>query len=194
MPRRLLPLILAAAVLAPAAMGAAAAQAAPVRPVPQVELDRYVGRWIQLAAIPQWFSVFCARDTTAQYTALADDTIRVVNACVTGFGTPYELEGRARVADDRTNAQLEVSFLRFGTDWVFFGATNYVIVGLARDYSWAVVTDPDRSSAFVLSRTPTQPRAVQRRIKRILRVNGIDPCRLQVSPVTGGATTARPAC
>ncbi|WP_417935258.1 lipocalin family protein [Gordonia phthalatica] len=31
---------------------------------------------------------------------------------------------------------------------------NCVIVALGRDYSWALVTDPARTSGFVLSRTP----------------------------------------
>jgi apolipoprotein D and lipocalin family protein len=193
MTRRLLSTVLAAAAVLVAA-GPARAASDPVTPVPRVELERYTGQWHQLAAIPQWFSFFCARDTTADYTALPDGTIGVVNACTTGFGTPWRLEGRARVADPATNAQLEVTFARSGAGWIYSGRVNYVIIGLARDYGWAVTTDPARGSAFVLSRTPTLPRAVQRRIGRILRANGIDPCRLQVSPVTGGATRARPAC
>src|SRR4051794_3661855 len=142
MPRRLLPILLAAAaallVAAPALAAAPASSTGPVRPVDRVELDRYVGSWFQLAAIPQWFSFACARDTTATYTAEPDGTVGVLNSCVTWFGTPFSLEGRARVTDPATNAQLQVTFVRSGAEWVYVGGTNYVIIGLARDYGWAV--------------------------------------------------------
>jgi apolipoprotein D and lipocalin family protein len=189
--RLLLPLLAVTAVLF---VSPAAIASAPVRPVDHVELDRYTGTWLQLAAIPQWFSFACVRNTTATYTAQPGGTIGVTNRCQTAFGFPFVLDGRARVNDPVSNAQLQVTFLGSGDTWVYVGGTNYVIIGLADDYSWAVTTDPARMSAFVLSRTPTLPWATQRRIKRILRSNGIDPCRLRVTPLTGGATSSRPAC
>jgi apolipoprotein D and lipocalin family protein len=198
MRRRLLPTVLATAAgllaAAPALAAGAPATAPPVKPVRHVELSRYTGSWFQLAAIPQWFSLACVRDTTATYTARPDGTVGVLNRCITAAGTPLALNGRARVTDPVSNAQLQVTFLHVGSKWVYLGGTNYVIIGLARDYSWAVTTDPDRTSAFVLSRTPTLPHATQRRIRRILRANGINPCWLQVTPVTGGAEQPRPAC
>lgn len=186
-PRRLLaPLAVLVSMLA------APAAASAVQPVEQVEVSRYLGTWKQLAAIPQWFDVGCLRDTTATYSLNPDGTVRVANKCGGPFGTTISITGRARIADTTTNAQLQVTFLNLGGP-VYTG-TNYVIVGLASDYSWAVVTDPDRTSAFVLSRTATQPDAVIAEIKAILTRNGINTCRLKVTKQAGGATTSPPFC
>lgn len=168
------------------------ASASAVQPVERVEIERYLGTWKQLAAIPQWFDAACLRDTTAVYTLNPDGTVRVANRCGGPFGSTISITGRARVADQQTNAQLQVTFLNIGGP--IYTGTNYVIVGLADDYSWAVVTDPRRSSAFVLSRTPTQPPAVIARMQAILAENGLDSCRLRVTRQAGGSTTSPPFC
>ncbi|MBJ7330593.1 MAG: lipocalin family protein [Solirubrobacteraceae bacterium] len=183
--RALAPLLFLAVLALPQAASA-------VEPVPRVEVNRYLGTWKQLAAIPQWFDVGCLRDTTATYSLNADGTVRVANKCAGPLGTTISITGRARIADPVTNAQLQVTFLNIGGP-VYMG-TNYVIVGLADDYSWAVVTDPDRTSAFVLSRTATQPQPVLDRIRGILTANGINTCRLRVTKQAGGATTSPSFC
>lgn len=186
--RRLLAPLTAAALLAVPA----AASAAPIQPVERVELSRYLGEWRQLAAIPQWFDAGCLRDTTANYTLNPDGTVRVANRCRGPFNLPISITGRARVANPENNAELQVTFLDIGGP--IYSGTNYVIIGLADDYSWAVVTDPDRSSAFVLSRTPTQSERVLEEIRGILADNEINTCRLRVTKQTEGASTSPPFC
>lgn len=181
-----------AAPVAVIALLALPAGASAVQPVERVEVDRYLGTWKQLAAIPQWFDVACLRDTTATYALNPDGTVRVANRCGGPFGSTISITGRARVADTQTNAQLQVTFLNIGGP--IYTGTNYVIVGLADDYSWAVVTDPRRTSAFVLSRTPTQPPAVIAEMQSILTANGLDTCRLRVTPQAGGATSSPRFC
>lgn len=183
---------LAAPLIAALALLSVPAGASAVQPVERVEIERYLGTWKQIAGIPQWFDAACLRNTTAVYTLNPDGTVRVANRCGGPFGTTISITGRARVADPQTNAQLQVTFLNIGGP--IYTGTNYVIIGLADDYSWAVVTDPDRSSAFVLSRTVTQPPAVIDRIQAILADNGLNACRLRVTPQAGGATTSPPFC
>jgi lipocalin len=36
---------------------------------------------------------------------------------------------------------------------------DYWVIGLAPDYSWAVVTDPDGDLLYIISKTPTLPTA-----------------------------------
>ena len=57
-------------------------------------------------------------------------------------------KGRARIVDDETNAKLEVSF--FGPFW-----GDYWVIGLAEDYSLALVGEPSGRYLWILSRTPT---------------------------------------
>lgn len=187
--RLLVPLVTALAVLgAPAAASAAG----PIQPVERVEIDRYLGQWRQIAGIPQWFDSACVRDTTATYTLNPDGTVRVANRCRGPWNIPIPITGRARVANPVSNAELEVTFLDIGGP--IYTGVNYVIIGLADDYSWAIVTDPDRNSAFVLSRTATQPAPVIAEIQSILTANGINTCRLRVNKQTGGSQTSPPFC
>ncbi len=188
--RRLsIPLLAATAMFA---LPAGASAAEPIQPVERVEIDRYLGTWKQLAAKPQWFDAGCLANTTAVYSLNPDGTVRVANRCSGPFNFPISITGRARVADTDTNAQLEVTFLNIGGP--IYSGVNYVIIGLADDYSWAIVTDPSRRSAFVLSRTATQPEPVIAEIKSILTANGIDTCQLKITPQAGGATRSGSFC
>lgn len=168
------------------------AGASAVQPVERVEVERYLGSWKQIAAKPQWFDVACLANTTATYTLNPDGTVRVANSCAGPFNSRIGITGRARVADTTTNAQLEVTFLNIGGP--VYSGVNYVIIGLADDYSWAIVTDPARRSAFVLSRTVTQPPNVIAEIQGILSANAIDACQMRVTKQAGGARTSPPFC
>src|SRR5699024_2973131 len=51
-----------------------------------IDLERYKGKWYQVAAIPQPFSLQCSHDVTADYGVIDSDTISVTNKCGTFFG------------------------------------------------------------------------------------------------------------
>lgn len=172
---------------------AASAATAPTKPVASVDLTRYVGSWYQLAAIPAIYEVQCAGNAKANYAANADGTVAVTNTCKTWFGTTSSVTGKAKVQNAPANSELAVSFFKFFGQQIYTG-TNYQIIGLGAAYDWAVVTDPGRSSAFVLSRTPSLTKAQNATVKSILRDNAIDPCRLKVTPQTGGASASGNYC
>lgn len=194
--RLLVPTLLATAALAvPLATPAAAAPATAagatraVTPVPALDLTRYQGTWLQLAAIPSPFQAECARDVRATYTLLPDGLVRVANRCTRADGTVSAIEGRATVAGPAPS-QLLVSFVQIAGGWQFqppFGA-DYWVLGLSRDYRWAVVGDPARRSGFVLSRTPTLPARDIAAIVAVLLRNGYDPCAFVLTPTTGGVS------
>ncbi|WP_280340329.1 lipocalin family protein [Nocardia neocaledoniensis] len=182
------------AALAAGLLGAGTANAAPPAPVPALDLDRYLGEWRQLAAIPQVFNLDCARDTTATYTLDAQGDIGVYNRCRTWAGGTSEIRGTATVNDPVTNAQLHVSFPGVPGQDERAGATNYIVTALGPDYEWALVTSPSRLSGFVLARTPSLDEATWQRIDEAIRTAGQDPCVYLVSPTTGGRTDLRPLC
>lgn len=139
--------------------------------IPYVDLERYQGRWFEIARYPARFERKCARNTTAQYT-LVDGKIRVVNACTTESGDLLVTRGWANVEDTSTNAKLSV---RFGA----FARGSYWILDLASDYSFAVVGDPSRRYLWILSRTPALDEHVFGRICDTLPSFGYDPARLR---------------
>ncbi|MGL5859375.1 MAG: lipocalin family protein [Angustibacter sp.] len=178
---------------APAAAVPRAAEPRPVTTVEALDLQRYSGTWLQLAAIPQPFQAQCVRDTRATYTPLPDGLVKVENSCVQADGSTSAIEGRARVAGPGP-ARLEVTFVQFAGQWIFAASGPYWVIGLDRDYQWAVVGSPDRASGFVLSRTSTlSPRQINAVLGTVLR-NGYDPCAFQITATTGGIEQNLPLC
>jgi apolipoprotein D and lipocalin family protein len=107
----------------------------PLTTVPSVDLKRYVGTWYEIARYPNRFQKKCVGDTTADYTLLANGNIQVVNSCREANGKMNTARGKAKIVDRTSNARLKVTFF-----WPFYG--DYWIVGLAPDYSYAIVGEP----------------------------------------------------
>jgi len=110
-----------------------------------VDLQRYTGTWYELASYPQFFEKGCSY-VKATYTA-KKGYIEVFNQSIKNKKA-NNIKGKAFVVDHSGNAKLKVQFF-----WPFKG--NYWIIDLAGDYSWAIVSDPKRSTLWILSRTPT---------------------------------------
>ena len=147
----------------------------PLETVASVDLQKYVGKWYELARYPNRFEKKCIADVTATYTALPNGTIRVVNACEDKDGRVTEANGKAKIVDPKTNAKLKVTFF-----WPFYG--DYWIVDLAPDYSYAVVSEPKREYLWILARAPQMSPAEYDRILERLRILGLDPAKLVKTP------------
>lgn len=141
--------------------------------VPEVDLERYLGTWYEIASYPQRYQEGCT-GTTATYTLREDGDIDVLNRCRKSSldGKEDTAEGRARVADSQTNAKLEVSF--FGPFW-----GDYWIIDLGPDYEHAVVGHPSRDYLWILSRTPTMDEATYKEILNRVKAKGYPLDRLQ---------------
>ena len=116
--------------------------------VSSVDLDRYTGRWYEIARFPNSFEEDCVA-VTATYSKNPDGTIKVLNRCHlhTLTGKESVAEGRARVDDAKSNAKLAVTFF-----WPFEG--DYWILSLADDYSWVLVGEPSGKYLWILARSP----------------------------------------
>ncbi len=163
------------AVLLGAVSAAFADSASELKTVPSVDLNRYVGKWYEIARYPNRFEKECTADVTAQYTLRPDGKIEVVNSCRKADGTMKSSKGSAKVADKKTNAKLKVTFF-----WPFYG--KYWIIELDPEYRYAVVSEPGRDYLWILSRTPKLDPAVYDAITARLRQNGFDPSRL-IQPI-----------
>jgi apolipoprotein D and lipocalin family protein len=128
-------------------------------PRKHVDLQRYLGRWYEIARYEQSFQKGC-EGVTADYALAGDGSIEVVNSCRKPDGKISEARGRAKVVDPETNAKLKVSF--FGP---FYG--DYWILDRADDYSWSIVGEPSGRYLWILNRHPTPTEAeVQKLIDR----------------------------
>ncbi|MBU1937268.1 lipocalin family protein [bacterium] len=127
----------------------------PLEVVPEVDLNRYMGTWYEIARLPNWFQKKCAGDVSATYTLNDNGTITVVNRCRKEDGNISEAKGRAKRARGcEGNAKLKVRFAPGFLSVFPFVWGDYWIILLASDYSYAVIGDPAREYLWILSRTP----------------------------------------
>jgi len=152
--------------------------------VPKVDLDRYAGRWHELARTPNWFQRNCAADVTADYARRPDGTVSVVNSCRRADGAVDRSEGTARVVDPATNAKLEVAFAPEALRWIPAVWGNYWVIELAPDYRYAIVGEPSREYLWVLSRTPTLDDATWTSIDARIAAAGYDRSKVTRTPIT----------
>ena len=127
---------------------------APVQTVAAVDLPRYLGDWFEVARLPNRFQTECVAHVRATYVQRTDGRLDVINRCDTANGDTIQAQGLAIVADAKTFAKLKVRFAPAFLSFLPMVWGDYWILGLARDYSWAVVGSPDRKYLWILSRTP----------------------------------------
>jgi apolipoprotein D and lipocalin family protein len=151
----------------------------PLRVVPAVDLPRYAGLWYEVARLPNRFEEKCAGDVTAEYTPKEKNKLRVVNRCRRRDGRLTEAVGEARLADKRgPNSKLEVRFAPRLLSFLPFVWGDYQIIGLADDYTHAVVGSPDREYLWVLAGGPRLDEATYQRLLEAARAQGFDVSRM----------------
>jgi apolipoprotein D and lipocalin family protein len=146
---------------------------APMETVKQVELNRYLGKWYQVAFIPNSFQSMCIADTQAEY-QLDDNDVRVINRCRTKDGSIEQANGIAKLVENSNNAKLRVSFFR-----PFYG--NYWVLDLDPNYQWVLVGEPSRKYGWILSRTPQLDSTIQKSILDKAETLGYQRDQFQVS-------------
>ena len=115
-------------------------------------LDRYLGRWYEIARLDHGFEegLDCV---TATYSTRDDGGVRVVNRGVDlDEGKPDEAIGRAYFVDGEDQARLKVSF--FGPFYA-----GYNVLALDEGYRTAIVGGPNRDYLWILARRPELPSA-----------------------------------
>jgi apolipoprotein D and lipocalin family protein len=161
-----------------ALMGAASLRTELVRTVDAVDLERYRGEWFEIARFPNRFQRACTTDVRATYSPRADGRIDVVNRCRAADGHLIEAQGVARVVDVRTSAKLKVRFAPAILSFLPIVWGDYWIVGLADDYSWALVGSPDRAYLWILMRSPAMVTSRLDAARAAAVANGFDTDRL----------------
>lgn len=142
-----------------------------VHPVEGFDLDRYLGKWYELARIEHSFEKGLQR-TQAEYSRRPDGSVQVINR---GFdarrGEWKVAHGKAKPTIAPDVAALKVTF--FGP---FYGGYN--VVALGESYQWAMVIGSSLEHCWILSRTPTLPDGVEGRLVRQAERLGVDTQKL----------------
>jgi apolipoprotein D and lipocalin family protein len=114
-----------------------------------------------------------------------DGRLDVLNQCRTADGA-IDARGVARVVDAASFAKLKVRFAPASLSFLPFVWGDYWILGVADDYSLAVVGSPDRNYLWILARAPELSVPVFATAIDVARANGFDTSRLI------GTNAARP--
>lgn len=143
--------------------------------VPYVDLNKYAGKWFEIASFPQRFQKGC-NCTTAEYTVTDKGYVTVENKCNKDSinGKQSYIKGKAFVEENSGNAKLKVQFF-----WPFKG--KYWIIDLADDYSYAVVGHPNRKYLWILSRTATMSSTTYQQIVARIKDKGFDISKIMLT-------------
>jgi apolipoprotein D and lipocalin family protein len=136
--------------------------------VSSVDLNRYKGKWYEIARLPNYFErkLKC---TSATYTLREDGKITVLNAgnYLTDPEKTSSIEGVAWVPDKTNPAKLKVRFF-----WPFSG--NYWILYLDKEYQYVLVGDPSIKYLWILAREKKIEQAIYDMLLKKAVDNGYD--------------------
>ncbi len=120
-----------------------------VTPVSNFDLNRYLGKWYEVARLDHSFEQGLTH-VTAEYLLNDDGGVSVINRGFSAQDKQWQTaQGKAYFVNSESEGYLKVSF--FGP---FYGA--YVIFELdQQNYQYAFVSGPNTDYLWLLSKTPT---------------------------------------
>lgn len=138
-----------------------------ISPVQSFEIDRYLGKWYEIARLDHRFERGLSQ-VSAEYSLRPQGGIKVINR---GFSVAeqawQQAEGKAFFVEDSATGHLKVSF--FGP---FYG--SYVIFELDKDYQYAFISGPSREYLWLLARQPQVSPSLRQHFIDTARQKGFD--------------------
>ena len=117
-----------------------------MEPVPDFNLEKYLGRWYEIARMPALFENNLTQ-VTATYSLRDDGKVRVENEGIDARSSkPKKAIGKAKFAGSADRGHLKVSF--FGPFYA-----DYIILELDREYRYTMVAS-SMKYLWILSRKP----------------------------------------
>ena len=151
----------------------------PIRPVPHVDLPRFMGSWYLIASIPTVFERE-AWNAVETYTLQPDGNIH----------TTFRFNKGA--ADGPLKQIHSTGYVHAGSGGAVWGVkvfgpfkAQYIVAWLKPDYSQMIVARDARDYTWVFSRTPTVPAADWATLRARVAALGYDTAKLRVVPQSG---------
>ena len=116
--------------------------------VKELDLDRYLGTWYEIARFPHSFEKNLV-GVTATYSLRNDGKIEVLNQGYknTLDGERSKAVGKAKIPNKLEPGKLKVSFF-----WIFYA--DYFVLELDENYQYAMIGSSSDKYFWILSRTP----------------------------------------
>lgn len=145
----------------------------PPAPTKRIELSKMMGRWYEVARLPNKVQSGCQGGTSDwQKTG---DGYSVTQACHKGSlsAAPTEWKAKAKVIDPATNAKLQMTF--------FNGLVRqeYWVLEHRTDQGWLILGTPGGRAVWLMSQRPTLAPAAKAQAMARLKQLGYDIGRLE---------------
>jgi apolipoprotein D and lipocalin family protein len=143
-----------------------------VKPVDHFNSSKYFGKWYEIARLDHSFERGLSK-VSATYSMRDDGGIRVINRGYDAQKQQWkEAEGKAYFVNGADQGYLKVSF--FGP---FYG--SYIVFELDQEnYQHSLVSGPDKSYLWILSRTPQMNQETQNHLVEKAAALGFDTGKL----------------
>ena len=134
--------------------------------VKELDLNRYLGKWYEIARFPHSFEKDLV-GVTATYSLRDDGKIKVLNQGYknTLDGELSVAEGKAKIPNKQEPAKLKVSFF-----WIFYG--DYNVLELDENYQYVMIGSSTDKYFWILSRTPQMDSATYEMLLEKARKRG----------------------
>ena len=173
---------------------AAASSVLALTPVANFDLNRYLGTWYEIAAIPGFLQTRCAQDTRSEYTNAENGALAVQTRCTRADGTAESNELRTRPFDPQLPAALKVTSVKFlGIWWYPFGRES-IVIAVEPGYRWLVVGHPSLRYGRILSREPSLADSELKAAGAALTEQQFDLCNFVTTPQTKGRVQPARLC
>jgi apolipoprotein D and lipocalin family protein len=139
--------------------------------VADLDLERFSGRWYEIARNPNRFQRDCTR-LSVDFTASDPGRYRVVHTCTRRSDGEIEtLNANARVTDSNAKFRMSLAgLLSLGG----LASQNYWVWHRSPDYSWAIMGLPDQSHFWIWSRRENPSAETRRAALSRARALGFD--------------------
>jgi len=136
------------------------------------DVTRYTGTWYEIARLDNRFERGL-ENISATYTLRKDGGIDILNQGLDlEDGTPEKAEGKGYFIQEPNKGRLKVSFLG-----PFYSSYNIIALDKNR-YSYAMVTGPNKSYLWILSRTRQIPKEILDRLIAQAKSQGFETDKL----------------
>lgn len=147
--------------------------------VKELDLNRYLGTWYEIARFPHSFEKNLV-GVTATYSLRDDGKIKVLNQGYknTLNGELSVAEGKAKIPDKLQPGKLKVSFF-----WIFYG--DYNVLELDENYQYVMIGSSTDKYFWILNRTPQMEVATYEMLLEKARKRGYNLDKLYKVPQKG---------
>lgn len=123
-----------------------------VTAVTEFDTQKYLGKWYEIARLPNFFQKQCIANISAEYSEV-NGGIEVLNSC-TKAGNKTDTALGFATLENAIGSELKVSFLPKYIRWLPFTKGDYWVLKIDPDYQVSLVGDPDREYLWILAREP----------------------------------------